>query len=88
MFLSKSSTEIQIGGFYTDDLENSRTNGIFFLNLDFDKDIKKPFIYSFEDEFLEKMISEKAINNGKGVSLSFYIDHLMTFEDGSFSFIA
>lgn len=88
MFLSKSSSEIQIGGFYTDRVAKSGTNGVFFINLDFDDSDVKPFIYKFEDEFLEKMLSEKAIDKGKGVSTRFDIDHLITFEDGSFSFIS
>lgn len=88
LFLSKSSSEIQIGGFYTKKEANSGTNGIFFYNFDFNDEDVKPFIYAFDDAFLEDLIRDKAIDKGKGVSNAFDIDHLITFEDGSFSFIS
>ncbi|MCB0540712.1 MAG: hypothetical protein R2836_03085 [Chitinophagales bacterium] len=88
LFISKAEDEVFLGGFFTNKQKNSGVNGTFVTKVNIKSGESTNKINDFDAAFLEGLIKEKQIKKGKGVSESFDIDHLITFADGTFSFIA
>lgn len=87
-FPERGTDRFLMAGFYTDDEHRNRIKGIFFSYGDknfTDTDIRK---HSFSEEFLEGLISERAIEKGKGLEETYKIMDVLNYRDGSIGFIA
>lgn len=88
LFISDTKENLNLGGTYTTAERRNRINGVFFASLDLNTgDITKN-TYPFKDEFLEGLLKESAIKKGKGLRTNYKIDQMVTFDDGSYSFLA
>ncbi len=86
--LKSSAEEIKVGGIYTNANLNNRLDGVFIGTLDLTSGEINSQTYQFEDSFLEGLISNRKIRNGKGLGAEYIIREFLSFEDGSYSFVA
>ena len=86
--LKSTSKEIKIGGTYTNAEFNKRLDGVFIGTLDLKTGKVSSQTYQFEDSFLEGLISDRKIKKGKRLKSNYYIREFLSFENGSYSFIA
>lgn len=88
LFLSEGNEVLNLGGTYTTAERRGRINGVFFASLDLASGEMKKNTFPFKDDFLEGLLKEKDIKKGKGLQSSYRIDNMITFSDGSYSFLA
>lgn len=87
-FPSESTSELLVSGFYTDDQRRSGLQGVFFANGTKENGIEHIEIHDFDAEFLEGLISDRAIEKDKGLESNYDFGSLLYFGDGSLGFIA
>ncbi len=87
-FPDVSSSNYLLSGFYTDDDHKTRQKGIFFATGHPDVGILSVKLTEFEAKFLRNLVSKRAVSKGKGLDLSFDINELLRFSDGTMGFIA
>ncbi len=88
LFLQPATNDVYLGGFYSEYGKKKRVSGVFFGKIDIHSEAVELATHKFSEEFMEGLATKKQIKKDKGVSYSFDILKWITFDDGSFSFIA
>jgi hypothetical protein len=87
-FPDRETNRFLMAGFYTDDEHRYRIKGMFFSYGD--KNFQNTSIkkHQFRENFLAGLVSDKAIQKGKGLESSYQILDVLNYDDGSIGFIA
>lgn len=87
-FPEKGTEEMIVSGFYTDSERKSGIKGVFYASGNGNDGIKNIKTDKFEDEFIEDLVSRRALKKDRGLSSSYNIDHFIHFANGEIGFVA
>ncbi|NNE27179.1 MAG: hypothetical protein HKN09_10075 [Saprospiraceae bacterium] len=87
-FPDPKKSDFLLTGFYTDDNHKTRQKGLFFAKGHPDVGLLSSQITEFKARDLKNLVSDRAISKGKGLDLSYDINQLLRFDNGTLGFVA
>ncbi|MGB0851404.1 MAG: hypothetical protein ACPGTP_09150, partial [Bacteroidia bacterium] len=86
-----NTDQLYLCGFYGKDIksgENTAIDGVFFGEINMKSKSISVKTHKFKNDLLEDLIDEKDLKKGYGDSYEYGIKELISFDDGTFSFLA
>lgn len=87
-FPDRETDQFLVAGFFTDDEHRFRQKGIFFAYGDKHFSSTSYKKHYFSEDFLAGLVSNKAIEKGKGLESTYQIMDILNYQDGTIGFIA
>ncbi|MEM7104461.1 MAG: hypothetical protein AAF502_15095 [Bacteroidota bacterium] len=87
MFFTDAEDDIIFGGMYTTKDKGTGLNGVFFMKFNLANGSSTYNLEPFSKEVLEDLVKDRKIEKGEGLSYSYNIEDMVTFENHSFSFL-
>jgi hypothetical protein len=88
LFIQEATNQVYLGGFYTEYGKKTAINGTFFGEVDVESKDVLINTHKFTDDFMEGLARKKDIEKGRGISYSYNIGEMISFSNGTFSFLA
>ncbi|MGK0390410.1 MAG: hypothetical protein ACI94Y_003163 [Maribacter sp.] len=79
---------IYVAGFYRNEDKGKFVDGFFFGSLGEESDNIETVTHQFKKYFLQKIMPERTVKKGKGLTIDFNINEFIAHADGTFSFLA